>query len=201
MFEQSARWNEYYRELDPGKRRAILETLCASEPDDGANACRRLLFEARHTDPRDPKRQVDRMLFMCVNFLQLCQSSRLFRGFAVKEVERTLKELRCAEAEACGEAGERALYWEMRNAVARYLSTCESPSYNRSLFGLAPSRDENRQERILQDIWRMSAGLAHRIGLEEKLRLWNQAVLDAYCLTGDSARARFDAYNRKMLKA
>ena len=29
MFEQSARWNEYYRELEPAKRRAMLDELCA----------------------------------------------------------------------------------------------------------------------------------------------------------------------------
>ena len=51
MFEQTAGWSEYYRELEPKRRRVLLERLCAEEPDDGANAYRRILFEARHTDP------------------------------------------------------------------------------------------------------------------------------------------------------
>ena len=184
MFEQSAKWNEYYRELEPLRRRAMLEKLCASEPDDGANAYRRLLFEARHVDARNPGRELDRMLFMCVNFMQVYQTTRLFRGGAIKEVRRSLQELRFDLAGQYGEAGRRALYWECRNAVARYLSTCESPSYNRGLFGMAPSRDTGRQERIARDIWMMSAGITRYTGMEEDLALWDQAVLDAYCMAG-----------------
>ena len=197
MFEQSTGWNEYYRELEPRRRRAMLEALCANEADDGANEYRRALFEARHTDRKNPEREVDRVLFMCVNFMQICQSSRLFRGGAVREVRRALREQRFDQAARYGEAGEQALYWEIRNAAARYLFTCESPSYNRGLFGMAPSRDSDRQARITQDIWQMSEGITQRTGLAEELRLWNQAVLDAYCATGEDARTRFEAYSRK----
>lgn len=198
MFEQTAEWREYYRELEPARRREMLERLCSSEPDDGANAYRRQLFEARHADARSPGREVDRMLFQCVSFMQLCQSARLFKSGARKDVLRSLRELRFDLAGQYGEAGERALYWEIRNTAARYLSTCESPGYNRGLFGLAPSRDTGRQERVARDIWQMSAGLAQRTGLTEELALWNRAVLDAYFATGEGARARFDAYAGKM---
>ena len=193
MFEQSARWNEYYRELEPARRRVMLDELCASEPDDGANEYRRQLFEARHVDPKAPGRAVDRMLFMCVCFMQLCQSARLFRGGAIREVRRSMNELRFDLAGQYGEAGARALYWEIRNAAARYLSTCSSPSYNRRLFGLAPSREENREDRVARDIWQMTEGLSRRTGLERELALWNQAVRDAYCLTGEGAKRRLDA--------
>ena len=52
----------------------MFEACCEEEPDDGANEYRRLLFEARHIDPKSPDRVLDRMLFQCVNFLQLCRS-------------------------------------------------------------------------------------------------------------------------------
>ena len=161
MFEQSARWNEYYRELKPAKRRAMLDELCASEPDDGANEYRRRLFEARHVDLKAPGRPVDRMLFMCVCFMQLCQSSRLFRGGAIREVRRSMNELR---------------------------------------FDLAPSREENREDRVARDIWQMTDGLSRRTGLERELALWNQAVRDAYCLTGEGAKRRLDACSERMSK-
>ncbi len=200
MFEQSAGWNEYYRELEPKMRRAMFDRLCAQEPDDGANEYRRLLFEARHIDPKSPDRVLDRMLFQCVNFLQLCRSAWLFKGGAIKEVRRAMKELRFDLAGQYGEAGTRALYWEIRNAAARYLSTCESPSYNRHLFGLAPSRPEARGDRVVRDIWQMAEGLALRTGLEAEMALWDQAVLDAYCMTGDGAKERYEAYRRRMIK-
>ncbi len=200
MFEQSEKWDAYYRELEPGRRRAMLDELCASEPDDGANAYRRTLFRARHEDEKSPGCEVDRMLFMCVYFLQLYKTARMFRSSAAKEVLGSLREMRFDQAGQYGEAGEKALYWEIRNAAARYLSTCNSPGYNRGLFGLTPSRDEGRQERILRDVWQMSEGLSRRAGLARELALWNQAVLDAYCQTGANARARFEAYGMTRLK-
>ena len=189
MVDLSAAWAEYYRELQPTRRREMLAALCENEPDDGANAYRRLLLDARHTDPRDPGREVDRMLFMCVSFIQLCQSARLFRRGAAKDARRAMSEMRFDEAITYGEAGEKALYWEIRNAAARYLSTCLSPGYNRGLFGLAPSRDAGRQERIARDIWSMTDGLARRAGLEAEMALWARAVRDSYIRAGGDEAA------------
>ena len=192
MLEQSEKWDAYYRELDPGKRRTMLDALCASEPDDGANAYRKILFEARHVDAKTPGREVDRMLFMCVYFMQLYRTARMLKSSAVKEILQYLREMRFDAAGQYGKAGEKALYWEIRNAAARYLSTCLSQSYNRGLFGLTPSRDAGRQARILQDVWQMSEGLSRRTGLTRELALWDQAVLDAYSLTGEDATTRFE---------
>lgn len=200
MIEQSANWDAYYREPDPQKRRGMLDLACASEPDDGANAYRRALFDARHADAKNPGRTVDRMLFLCVSFVQMYQSARMFRKGTARDVRRSLSELRFDEAARYGEAGERALYWEIRNAAARFLSTCQSPGYNRGLFGMRPSGEEGRRERIARDIWQMSAGLAGRTGLGEELALWNRAVLDAYCQTDARALERFDACAAKLSK-
>ena len=120
MFEQAAPWNEYYRELEPQKRRALLDRMCADEPDDGANAYRRALFQARHTDPKKPGRQMDFLLFMCLDFMKLYSSALIFRRGTVRDVRRYFAQMRFDEADALGEAGRRALYWEIRNAAARY---------------------------------------------------------------------------------
>ena len=147
MVDLSAAWAEYYRELQPVRRREMLAALCENEPDDGANAYRRLLLDARHTDPRDPGREVDRMLFMCVSFIQLCQSARLFRRGAAKDARRAMSEMRFDEAPSYGEAGERALYWEIRNAAARWRpirSTRRSPSASRRPKALSASASPRR---------------------------------------------------------
>ena len=198
MYEQSARWNAYYRELDPKRRRAMLDELCMTEPDDGANEYRQLLFAARHSDGRRAEGEVDRMLFACISFVQICQSAKMFRRSAAKEVERTLQQLRYDDAAAYGEAGERALYWEIRNACARYFSTCAASSYNRKVFGLMSSSDDSRLERICRDTWQMSEGLAARTRLEARMALWNRAVLDAYSMTDGGALDRFLRFRREM---
>lgn len=191
-------WAEYYRETEPKRRKEILEQNCETEADDGANAYREQLFEARHTDRKRPGHEVDLMLFMCVNFIQLYKSARMFRGSAVKEIRATMKELALDQADAYGEAGREARYGEMYNAAARYFKTCESPGYNRRLFGLTASGDEGRKSRMCRDAWQMSEGLAARTGMEAELAEWNRAVLDAFAATGGDARDAYQAYSRKM---
>lgn len=194
MYEQSARWNEYYRELEPKRRWELLERLCLSEGDDGANAYRQRLYRARYVDDRQPGREVDRFLFSCLSFAQLWSSARWFKGSARREVLQTLRQMLSDEASALGEAGERALYWEIRNAAARYLKTCESSGYNRALFGMIASGDESRSDRICRDIWRMTEGLSQRLELGDALALWNRAVQDSYRMFDTGADQRLQKY-------
>ena len=63
------------------------------------------------------------MLFMCVNFLQLCKSARVFKNGARKEVLTAMKDLGFDRAVEFGEAGREALYQEIRNAATRYFKT------------------------------------------------------------------------------
>lgn len=192
MYEQSSRWNEYYRELEPKRRREQLDLLCMTEPDDGANAYRIKLYKARYVDEKQPGREVDRFLFNCLSFSQLWQSAKLFKRHARKETLEALRDMLWDEAAEYGEAGERALYWEIRNTAARYLSTCDGAGYNRRLFGMIASGDESRADRICQDVWRMTDGLAERVGLQSELKLWNRAVQDAYFMSDGGARKRFE---------
>ena len=194
MYEQSARWNEYYREMEPRRRREQLDLLCMTEPDDGANEYRRMLFRARHVDEQQPGREVDRFLFNCLSFAQLWASARMFKKHARKEALQALSDMLCDRTRAYGEAGERAFYWEIRNAAARYLTTCQNSGYNRSLFGLVASGDESRADRICRDVWRMTDGLAERLDLRDALSVWCRAVQDAYFMSDPGAERRYRAY-------
>ena len=194
MYEQSARWNEYYRELEPRRRRELLDQLCMTEPDDGANEYRQRLYRARHVDGKQPGLEVDRFLFNCLSFAQLWSSAKMFKRSARREVLKGLRDMLAGEAAEYGEAGERALYWEWRNVAARYLMTCASSSYNRSLFGMIASGEQSRSDRICRDVWRMTVGLAQRLNLEGELRLLNRAVIDAYYTSDGSAQRRFEEY-------
>ncbi len=194
MYEQSARWNALYSEIDPARRRRMLEELVLCEADDGANEYRMRLFNARHGERKGDKETLDRFLFQFVNLVQVYRSSRMFKKSARREVQKLLREFLWNEAPAYGEAGERALYWELRNAAMRYFKTCESPGYNRALFGLVARGEDSRQERILREVWQMTRGLAERTGLEEEMKVWCCAVIDAYCQFDVNGMERIMAY-------
>ncbi|MBQ8074602.1 MAG: hypothetical protein IJ237_01325 [Oscillospiraceae bacterium] len=200
MYEQSAKWNLYYQELNPGERKRLYEELKASEPDDGANAFRERIFAARHTDPARPGHEVDTFLFQCVSLIQTYHIANFFRRNAIGEVEKAFQIMLYDEASQYGEAGEKALYWELRNAAARYFKTCETSGYNRSLFGLIQSGSEGRLDRMCRDAWQITRGLAQRTGSEERMRIWNQAVLDAYLQADANGAERLKKYEEKSSK-
>ena len=104
------------------------------------------------------------------------------------------------EASQYGEAGEKALSWELRNAAARYFKTCETSGYNRSLIGLIQSCSEGRLDRMCRDAWQITRGLAQRTGSEERMRIWNQAVLDAYLQADANGAERLKKYEEKSSK-
>jgi len=199
MYEQSSEWNSYYQELDPKERKRIFEKLKASEPDDGANAYRERIFSARHTDPAQPGREVDTFLFQCVSLIQTYHIANFTPRSAIKEIENAFRLMLYDEAAQYGEAGEKALYWELRNAAARYFKTCEASGYNRALFGLIQSGSEGRLDRMCRDAWQITHGLAQRTGQEERMRIWNQAVIDAYLQTDSGAAERLKKYEEKKM--
>ena len=198
MYEQSARWNEYYRELEPKKRLKLRNELFMLEPDDGANEYRKFLYEIRYTDPKNPKEERDLFLWHCINFPFIFRNARVFKGFARKELRGAIAELHLADAAEYGEAGERALYWEIRNTAKRYFSTTESGSYRKKLFGMMNSAESERNFQRCKDCYEMSEGVAKRLGMETELSIWVQAVEDEFICTGENAAANLEDYRKEM---
>ncbi len=195
MMEWSAARREYYRELEPERRRQLLEKLLSSEPDDGADEYRARLFQTRYVDEKNKGQYVDRYLFQCVNFIQLYKSAAVFKRSTLKELKETIDQLLFNEAALYHEAGENALYWEIRNAAGRYFKSCDSPSYGRSLFGLLTSGSVNRTERMCRDAWEMTEGLTAKYGMQDQLRIWNRAVRDSLFACTPGAEAAWEAFS------
>ena len=190
MYEISPAWNEYYRELEPERRSGMLERLSGEEPDDGSNGYRKRLFSLRYLEGENKEPSVDRYLWQCVNFVQLYDTSRLFRKNGRKEAERFLSENGYHEAMAGGPEGEKALYWEIRNAAKRYFKTCSGTEYRRALFGLlSPGKGDQKRQMTL-DTWKMTTGIGERLGMPDTLELWTKAVMDEYRLTDPQAEDR-----------
>ena len=190
MYEITPAWNEYYRELEPEKRAQILERLLIEEPDDGSNSFRKRLFSLRYLNGDDPKPSVDRYLWQCVNFVQLYDTSRIFRKNGRKETQRFLFENGYYEVSSAGPEGEKALYWEIRNAAKRYFKTCSGTEYRRALFGLLSPGSGDQKRQMCLDTWKMTEGIAQRLELSDTLVLWTSAVMDEYRLTDPQAEDR-----------
>jgi hypothetical protein len=133
MVPISPAWREYYMELEPDRRRMLLEKNLREEEEDGAGECRRRLFSLRYLEEGKTEPSVDRYLWACVNFVQVYSATRLFKKGGRKEVEQFLEKSGYREAMTLGEAGQTALYWEIRNAAKRYFKTCMGTEYRRSL--------------------------------------------------------------------
>ncbi len=198
MYDISPAWMEYYQELEPEMREKILKRLLEEEPDDGSNRFRELLFSKRYLKDGEVKPSVDRLLWQCVNFSQIYGMPFLFRNSGKKEVRRFLSENGYDEARAAGPDGERALYWEIRNAAKRYFKTCSGTEYRRVFFGLLNPGTEDQKEQMCSDTWKMTKGIGKRLGLSDILDLWTKAVLDEYRLTDPSAEERMSRLHPDM---
>ena len=52
---------------------------------------------------------------------------------------------------------------------------------------------------MCRDAWQITRGLAQRTGQEERMRVWNQAVLDAYLQADSSGAERLKKYEDKKM--
>ena len=81
MADLSDLLESYYEEIDPAKRRKILdEYLAAAGDSDPAASYRKALYEYRNVDPADPQRKLDRFMFAFLDFLYIYRSSRILPG-------------------------------------------------------------------------------------------------------------------------
>ena len=190
MYDMNPAWSEYYRELEPDQRAMILERLLAKVPDDGSNRFRKMLFARRYLEEGSESPSVDRYLWQCVNFVQLYDSSRFFKKGSRKEVMSFLNGNGYNEAMESGPAGEKALYWEIRNAAKRYFKTCGGSDYRRAIFGLLSPGKEDQKKQMCLDTWKMSIGVGQRLDITKNLSLWKKAVLDEYEQTDPLAADR-----------
>lgn len=199
MFKINETWKDYYEELNPEKRKDLLRAHLQEE-DDGANALREALFEKRYTDPRDPGRKVDFFLMQCLILTGVFRSRNFPLVKARMEVEKTRSVLGLENAGLFSEAEEAACYFELRNAARRYFTTCTGTNYGKSLFGLKKSTPSLRRDQALREGINMSVGICRAAGMEEEMRLWIDAVRDAFADIFEDGAALFDERLKELEK-
>ncbi len=173
----------YFNELDPYKRKDLLEAI-----DKDTASFRRELYKKRYEFRRKPDRIADLWLFKCV-YLPGLYRRKFLKKATLREVNLTIDEFFLREE--LNNAQREELYLEMRNAVRRYLSTCRSPKYGSSFFGLKKASEDEKYQRTTEDIWKMSAGLAKVCGKEKEMELWCKACFEELKAYEPSCEQRF----------
>lgn len=195
MADQNELLENYYEELDSDKRRALLDEYLSGPPsDDPAAEYRKVLFDYRYTDPKDPERRVDNYMWALLSLMYTHRGSVIFPQRNVKEVRRIMKDLEQDERVHTDECFAEAFMLEVRNAVRRYFDTCKSDNYHKKLFGMTHSSSDEKEKQRCIDTWKMSAGLAQRVGLEDEMSLFNRAVAEEYRLSRADALTLEEAY-------
>lgn len=196
MTEQELIWDEYYKELDPERRKALLDQDGGTALEDPLNKLRKYLWELRYVDPANKTHRVDFFLLQCTNFLFLYKSTnwKFAQKSAAQEVRSAVSKMGFSQASQYGGAGENLLYMEFRNTISRYFSTCSNHYYGRKLFGIMSSSDSEKKNQMAKDAWQLSEGLPERLEMTEDLALFSKAVHDEYFAQTRDAKEYWQKY-------
>ena len=148
----------FYEETDPEKRREML-----SAADETAQR----LFRFRFSEDLSE----DRFLQAILNLMFLTRSSRTLKVLERRNARNALAGLGLYGSEFAADDREKELLLlEIRNAVLRYLMTCESDLYGRKFLGMIRSNEVQKAELIRRDLEDLSVRLPARLkaaGLSE----------------------------------
>ncbi|MCR5098844.1 MAG: hypothetical protein K6B14_07850 [Lachnospiraceae bacterium] len=173
-------WDEFYDELEPAKRREIMERILTEAEDDGANELRQSLFKDRHTAPRNAVRDVDNGIWhMIVVPSNMKLQYRVTPG-TKNEIRKSMKALGVATVDREDPVSVSAVYWEIRNIAKRYYTTCNGPKYARKLFGILQSSDAEQLRKTAEDVWACAIGVPEHYKMVEEMQIFSDAVRDAF---------------------
>ncbi len=195
MADQNTLLDSYYEEIDPVRRRALLDEYIAAVGDsDPVLEYRKALYDCRHINPANPDKIIDRFMLAFLDYLYLYRNSIVLPGRNVPEVRKILRGLEVDERVHSDPLFAQAFSMEVRNAARRYFDTCKSDGYHRKFFGISASKADEKEKQRCIDTWRMSYGIAQRVGLEGEMALFCQALSEEYRLSRVDGLSLEEAY-------
>lgn len=178
MYEIDEAWTEYFSEIEPDKRKNILDGLMTDKGFNESYKNASVLYERRHINKKKPGAVMDKFLFNSIIFISMNRGIRIFKNGQRKDILKMLDEM--GRDISNSKLENSIMYWEMRNSAKRYFSTCNSSEYGRKFFGLVKGSDEEKEYQMLIDAWKMSIGVARRFDIEEEMKIWIDAVCDEF---------------------
>lgn len=204
MYEITPGWEEYYTTLEMSERKEIFERLIQELPDDGANELRKKMFTNRYPGAGKRGSIVDKYLSFMVFFPGLYERRASIFTRLDKEMEKACETLCLNGSDSYNEAEKAALYLEIRNMADLYFWTCKDGSYGNKIFGVMVSSDEDKVKKACAEAWVCSVGILKASKMEERMKVFSDAVKDAYFAYHKKARVIFETYDaeqrERMLK-
>ena len=173
-------WQEFYEEIEPQKRREIMERLLTEAEDDGANDLRQKLFKERHKPPKNAVREVDNGIWHMIVVPSNMKLQYKVTPGTKNEIKKSMKGLGVEAVDKNDPVKVSAVYWEIRNIAKRYFSTCNGPKYARKLFGILPSSDAEQLRKTAEDVWACVVGVPEYYKMKEEMQIFSDAVMDEY---------------------
>ena len=178
-------WVEQYRcEIEKEDRKEILDKAIAEEGLTEENALRKQYFEWRYE--KNKKTEVDRFIrgWMSLAYLDNEIKSMFGKKRIKKAIEDIREDFHMDLAAGYGEMGQRVLYDEFYNTARLYISLCEEDkTYNSILLGLGRMKPAKLVAKIAADLYHVSCEIPKEIGMDEELKLFREALTEAFCDT------------------
>lgn len=186
--------DSYYEERDPENRWRILEAAEAAGLTPEENRIRRELYARRYGRKHHGIVQ-DNFLRMWMDFSFFVRNGKPKRALHREQakIRKILKETGFSEFSAADDGSADLLYRELYHLAMLYISVCaEDKGYNAVLLGFGHISNDRLIEKIEHDFREVAIVLPHDWQMEEELKLWTQALCDAFADTFKE-RKRIDA--------
>ncbi|HHV31606.1 MAG TPA: hypothetical protein GXX74_04250 [Clostridiales bacterium] len=200
MEEEEALRETYFAELDPGRRKELLERFSRDHPQDAEVPLFQTLWSLRHVDPKNAEHPVDTFLWQIVNLISLYRVPGFFSGGTEKEIRAAMDALGFSAVAKYGDKGREILYLELRNAARRYFSTCESKSYGKKLMGIVTMNESERRDKLAREVWQLTEGLSRRFETDEDMALFRKAVRDEFIVQYPDGEERLERQEKRRTK-
>lgn len=176
---------QYYNEMDPAKRLALLNLSIESGEEPELNAIRKDLWEIRYKDKAqsggDTRADGFLALWMKMEFNKNHGNKFLGKKGGRKEILKQLDKLTFKEFAAKGRDYEELLYRECCHMVKIYMELCESDrSYGTTLCGIIKISNDKLKDKLKDDIYTTAVEFPREFDLEDELGIVTRAAREMY---------------------
>lgn len=176
---------QYYREHDPMKRKALLEQAIQSGEDAEANAIRKELWEIRYQGPSelgsDTRADGYLAMWMTMEFNRDAANKFFGEKNARKDLKKHLDKMKFMEFPTRSELHREIQQMECIQMIRMYIQLCQTDkSYNTFLCGLMSIGSDNAKKKIRRDIYETAVRLPQGIKMEEEFGMITKAAREVY---------------------
>ncbi len=177
-------WPEcYYREMDAGIRRGLLDEANRQGLTPEDNKIREFLFEKRYEYQKSKKIYRDKYLsaWMEFNYIKGSDAGFYKSRRHVKQLRKLFEEMGEPEIREMGDNAVKILSDEYENCGLRYIHLChDDKGYKSVIFGFGTVSDSTLAARIYNDFHFAAIKIPESLDMAEELSLWTTSIKRAF---------------------